>query len=88
MVQSEVVISDPTGLHARPAAVFVQAAKGFTSRITVRYDGKEADAKSIMSIMAMGIKNECTISLTAEGADETEAIRKLKSLIESNFTEG
>ena len=88
MVEAEVAVKHPTGLHARPAALFVQASKGFSSKISVGFDGRTADAKSIMGIMSLGIKCEAVIRLSAEGPDESEAVGKLKSLIESNFAEG
>jgi phosphocarrier protein HPr len=88
MVQNDVTITDATGLHARPAAALVQAAKGFSSRIALRIDGREADAKSIMGIMSLGIKSACSATLLADGLDENEAVSKIKSLIETNFAEG
>lgn len=88
MIQIDVIVRDPTGLHARPAAVFVQAAKGFSSKITIRFDGKEADAKSIMSVMALGIKCESTIALSADGADENDAVEKLKAMLETAREKG
>lgn len=88
MTECEIAVNHPTGLHARPAAVFTQAAKGFASRIAVRCDGREADAKSIMGIMSLGIKSSAVITVTADGPDETDAIAKLKALVESNFSEG
>jgi phosphotransferase system HPr (HPr) family protein len=88
MIQCDVIVRDPTGLHARPAAVFVQAVKGFSSKITIRFNGKEADAKSIMSVMALGIKCESTIVLAADGADENDAVGKLKAMLESVRAEG
>lgn len=88
MIQIEIPINHPTGLHARPAAQFVNAAKAFSARIAVRHDGREADAKSILSIMALGLKNQCTVTILADGPDENDAINRLKALIESNFAEG
>jgi phosphocarrier protein HPr len=88
MLETEIKVIHPTGLHARPAALFVQAAKVFASKITIGYDGKSADAKSIMGIMSLGIKSETVFKLSAEGADEIDAIAKLKALVESNFAEG
>jgi phosphocarrier protein HPr len=88
MAQCEVTIKHPTGLHARPAAIFVQAAKGFASVIKVAIGGRQADAKSIMGIMSLGIESEETILISAEGPDADQAVEKLKSIIDSNFAEG
>jgi phosphocarrier protein HPr len=88
MIEIEIKVNHPTGLHARPAALFVQAAKAFSSKITIAYEGKSSDAKSIMGIMSLGIKSEAVFKLSAEGSDESDAVAKLKSLVESNFSEG
>ncbi len=87
MTEIEITVKHPTGLHARPAALFVQAAKLFTSKITINHDGKTADAKSIMGIMSLGIKCETMIKVAADGPDEAAAADKLKSIVESNFAE-
>ena len=88
MIETEIQVNHPTGLHARPAALFVQAAKAFASKISIGYEGKSADAKSIMGIMSLGIKSEAVFKLSADGPDEGDAVSKLKSLVESNFAEG
>ncbi|HOX28633.1 MAG TPA: HPr family phosphocarrier protein [bacterium] len=88
MIEAEVVINHPTGLHARPAALLVAEAKKFNSKIIVKCAGKEADARSIMGIMTLGVKTEATIALCADGPDENEAVARLKGLIETNFAEG
>lgn len=88
MIHSEATVNDPTGLHARPAALLVNAAKNFKSKISIGFGGKDADARSIMGIMSLGIKAESKITITADGDDESDAVARLKSLVESNFTEG
>ena len=88
MQEINVTINHPTGLHARPAAVFVNTAKKFTARVTVIHNGKEADAKSILNIMALGVKSETTVTIRADGPDEADALEQLAALIESNFGEG
>jgi phosphocarrier protein len=87
MTTIEINVNDPTGLHARPAARFVQAAKAFASKITVSFNGRECDAKSIMGIMSLAIKSQSLITVAADGADETQAAEKLKQFVESNFKE-
>ena len=88
MNEIEVTIKHETGLHARPAALFVNTAKKFASRITVSHGGKEADAKSILSVMGLGVKSEAAVVICADGPDESDAIQQLKALVESNFGEG
>jgi phosphotransferase system HPr (HPr) family protein len=70
-------IVDPTGLHARPAARFVQAASRFASRVTVEHAGREADAKSLIGLLSLALRPGSLIELVAEGDDENEAITVL-----------
>lgn len=86
MVEKQVTIQNKTGLHARPAAEFVKAAGKFASNITVVKDGKEANAKSIMSVMALGASQGSQVTIRAEGPDAEQAVDKLVALVES-FTE-
>jgi phosphotransferase system HPr (HPr) family protein len=81
-------ITNEVGLHARPAAVFVNAANSFTSAIQIRnvtMGSDWADAKSILSLLVLGVEQGHEVELTAEGADEAEAIAALGELIRSNF---
>ena len=87
MSEISVVIKNPTGLHARPAAMFVQKAASFKSKVRVRGNGKEADAKSILAIMGMGLTKDSEIAIVAEGEDHEACLQALKDLIESNFGE-
>jgi phosphotransferase system HPr (HPr) family protein len=77
MAEIHLTVIDPTGLHARPAARFVQAASRFTSRIAVRHDGREADAKSLISLLGLALRPGSQIALTAEGTDAELALSTL-----------
>jgi len=77
MAELHLTVIDPTGLHARPAARFVQVASRFTSRIALRYDGREADAKSLLAILGLTLRPGSRISLSAEGADAALALATL-----------
>ena len=79
------VIQHPVGLHARPATIFVQKAKQYTSDIWVTFNGKEANAKSILRILTLGAGHGAEINIRAEGEDAQEALAGLKELVESNF---
>jgi phosphotransferase system HPr (HPr) family protein len=70
-------VIDPSGLHARPAARFVQAASRFASRIAIRHDGREADAKSLIALLGLTIRPSSEITLTADGPDAEEALAAL-----------
>ena len=83
MMEKEVTVQNKTGLHARPAAMFVQKAGKFSSTITVVKEEREANAKSIMSVMALGASQGSTVVIRAEGSDEEEAVTALVELVES-----
>ena len=77
MAEITLTVIDPSGLHARPAAKFVQAASRFTSRIVIRQDGREADAKSLIALLGLTIRPSSQIQLSADGPDADEAIAAL-----------
>jgi phosphotransferase system HPr (HPr) family protein len=70
-------ILDPAGLHARPAARFVQVASRFASRIVVRQADREADAKSLVALLGLTIRPSSEISLVADGLDAEAALTAL-----------
>ena len=75
--QRRLVVIDPSGLHARPAARFVQAASRFASRIVIRHGDREADAKSLISLLGLTLRPEAEITLVADGTDAVAAIAAL-----------
>ena len=77
MPEIRLSVIDPSGLHARPAARFVQAASRFASRIAIRHDGREADAKSLIALLGLTIRPSSEITLTADGPDADEALAAL-----------
>ncbi len=79
------VITDPDGIHARPAGQLVKTAGKFQSNITIEKDGKEADAKRIFGIMGLAAKKGHEIIIKADGSDEDEAIEELKSFLIENM---
>ncbi len=87
LVEASLVITNKSGLHARPAAVFVQTAARFQSKVTVRFDDKTANAKSIMSVLKLGVSMGDTIVVQAEGEDAEQAIAALMDLIQRKFGE-
>ncbi|HCX65075.1 MAG TPA: phosphocarrier protein HPr [Eubacteriaceae bacterium] len=87
MVSKEVTVLNATGLHARPASMFVQEAGKFKADINVVKDGKKINAKSIMGIMAGGISKGTQLTVEADGEDEQEAVDALVALIDSKFGE-
>ncbi len=86
----KITISHPVGLHARPAAKFVQTASQFDASITVKNFSKGSepvDAKSILRVLTLGVHHDDEVEITADGPDEKEAIEALRVLIEENFGE-
>jgi phosphotransferase system HPr (HPr) family protein len=77
MPDLRLTVIDPSGLHARPAARFVQAASRFVSHIAIRHDGREADAKSLIALLGLTIRPSSEITLTADGPDADEALAAL-----------
>lgn len=90
MIKRSTVIVNKTGLHARPASEFVQAASKFQSNVTIRRAGSEddeANAKSIIFLLSLGLCQGDAVELKAEGEDEQEAVDVLTALIDSGFGE-
>lgn len=73
------------GLHARPAAIFVQKASKFLSNIYLELDEKRVDGKSIIGVMSLGVAHGAEVKLIARGEDEAEAIVELKEFLQSDF---
>ncbi|AEO07891.1 HPr family phosphocarrier protein [Buchnera aphidicola] len=81
MVKNEVKITAPHGLHTRPAAQFVKEAKKFISEISIIYNGKSVNAKSLFKIQTLGLIQGSLITLLAEGEDEKKAIEHLSAIM-------
>jgi len=80
-------IMNESGLHARPAAIFVKTAGKFKSEINIEHNNSVLNAKSIMNILSMGLKKNDEIKIIVNGPDEKEALDELINLIESKFGE-
>lgn len=87
MEKEKFTLKNETGLHARPASVFVDKTGEFKSDIRIELKGKEVNAKSIMSVMSLGIDGGDEITLTIEGEDEEEAMTELSKLINEELPE-
>ncbi|WP_010257514.1 HPr family phosphocarrier protein [Treponema primitia] len=85
MQQFTHTISDPNGIHARPAGLLAQQMQAFKSTITIKKDEQSASAKQLIGIMKMRLKCGQTFTLTAEGEDETAAIDAAKAFLASNL---
>ena len=85
MKQFTYTITDPVGIHARPAGLLVKAAKGFQSTITVEKGGKTAAATKLMALMGMGIKQGDAVTVTVEGDDEDAAAAAMEKFFQENL---
>ena len=78
-------ITVPVGMHARHAGLLVKEASRYRSDITVSFGDKTADAKRILGLMGLGVKQGDLVKLTVEGEDEDTAVLKLKAFMWENF---
>lgn len=85
MKEIKYTITDPEGIHARPAGLLVKTASGFASVITITKEDKSADAKRIFGIMGLGVKQGQEITVTAEGEDEEKAIAEIEKFLKENM---
>ena len=88
MIQTELEIISETGLHARPAELFVRAANRYTCDIQVSNlttGSPYKNGKNILQVLSLGIYRGHLISLTASGADEKEALAEISRMVNSNF---
>jgi phosphotransferase system HPr (HPr) family protein len=83
LIKKKVVVKNKQGLHARPAALFVQIANKFDSRITIRRDSEEVNGKSIMGILMLGAEKDSTIIIEADGDDAHDALSELEKVVGS-----
>jgi phosphocarrier protein len=87
MIQETLTVRNRAGLHTRPAAMLVKLAAKFKADIYLNRDGYDINAKSIIGVMTLAAEQGSELLLTAEGADEHDAISELKALFESGFGE-
>lgn len=87
MTTTEVRVSNPTGLHARPAASLVSLAKSFVSTITIKYGDKSANAKSILAVLALGASQGATLTISTDGVDEQVALDQILDAFSNNLGE-
>ena len=78
-------ITDPLGLHARPAGILAKKAREYESTITIRKDGKEAQAQKLIAVMALGVKQGDEVSVSIEGRDENKIFEEVKVFFKENF---
>jgi len=87
MIEQSITISNRAGIHARPAALLVQATKDFKCNVYFERGRDKINAKSIMGIITLGAAYGTVIKIIAEGEDEETAVKTLVHLFESKFEE-
>ncbi|GIP33830.1 HPr family phosphocarrier protein [Paenibacillus sp. J2TS4] len=88
MMARQLTIQNEQGFHVRPAQIFVDKASEFEATIKIKNaNGDEADAKSMLELMTLGLAKGAEITIEADGPDQQEAIDRLAELIESKFGE-
>ena len=85
MVETELLIRNQLGLHARACALFVKTASKFKSDVLVSRDGLEVNGKSIMGVMMLAAEAGSTIVVKANGADEEQVLAAIKELVDGKF---
>ena len=83
MIRQEITIQIPNGLEARPVALLVQVASQYGSEIYVESENKKVNAKSIMGMMTLGLYAGETVTVSANGEDEEEAIANIEKFLSS-----
>ena len=77
MASTNVVVGSAIGLHARPAAIIAEAAAKYDDEILIEFDGEEADAASVLMIMALGAENGAEVTVSSDNADALKEIAEL-----------
>nr|WP_207710391.1 HPr family phosphocarrier protein [Clostridium senegalense] len=81
VVSKELKIRNSQGLHARPATLLVRVASSFKSSISIEYNDKAANAKSLIGILSLGINKDSTVNIVIKGSDEEKALENICELI-------
>lgn len=83
MVTKEVLVKNSTGLHARPATLLVKKASSFKSDISLEFNGKKANVKSLIGVLSLGVSKDALVKVIATGDDEALAAEEIATLIET-----
>lgn len=85
MKSFEYTITDPVGIHARPAGNLSKEAKKYDSVIKITKDGKSAEAKKLMALMGLGVKQGDTVTVSIEGGDEETVAAQMEEFFKNNL---
>lgn len=85
MVSFKYAITDEVGIHARPAGILVKEAKKYPATITLKTAKGSADARKLMAIMALGVKQNDEVTVEVEGENEEQAAKEIQAFFEANL---
>lgn len=85
--ETDIVLGNDVGLHARPAALLARTLTGLTADVTVRFGDHEADARSVLALLGLGARKGDRLTVSARGADAEEALSRIERLADDNFAE-
>lgn len=87
MISRDILITNKSGFHARPAAQFVQTVNRYRSNVVISKNDKEVNGRSLISILSLSIAKDSNITIYVDGEDEIETMDNLVKLIETKFGE-
>ena len=83
MIAKEVTVKNSSGLHARPATLLVKKASSFKSDVSIEYNGKKANVKSLIGVLSLAVTKDALIKVVASGDDEALAVEEIVKLVET-----
>lgn len=83
MIAKEVSVKNSSGLHARPATLLVKKASAFKSDVSIEFNGKKANVKSLIGVLSLAVTKDAVIKIIASGDDEALAVEEIAKLVES-----
>jgi len=83
-IEEQIIVTNPHGLHARPAALLVQIASKFDSQVLLEKDGEVVDGKSIIAILSLGVNKGTAVKVIAEGMDARQALSEIRDFLTKN----
>lgn len=86
-IKKDVLVKNKQGLHARPAAMFVQIASRYNSEVTIQKDEERINGKSIMGILTLGVQPGVTVTLEVDGEDAERVVSELEELLTKDTEE-
>ncbi len=81
MVSKEVLVKNSTGLHARPATLLVKKASSFKSDVSIEFNGKKANVKSLIGVLSLAVTKDSLVKVIASGDDEALACEEIANLV-------